>query len=179
MIRKVEVLANVAVIITSVVVCTVLVKRYLLPSSVQPVAAATGPVSEIANSSRKHSIAPGTKLSLPGIDWSKSDRTLVLALSTNCHFCTESGPFYQKLEQQKRDNVRLVALFPQPLQDSRTYLDKLGIKVDDVVQSPLSSAGASGTPTLVLIDNQGAVIDSWVGKLSDGVAEEVTLRVSK
>lgn len=73
--------------------------------------------------------------------------------------------------------MRLVALFPQPLQDSRTYLDKLGIKVDDVVQSPLSFAGVSGTPTLLLIDNQGAVIDSWVGKLSEGAAEEVRLQV--
>jgi hypothetical protein len=102
-IKKVEALANVAVIITSVVVCTVLVKRYLLPSNAQPaVAAATGPVSEIANSSRKRSIEPGTKISLPGIDWSKSDRTLLLALSTTCHFCTESAPLYQQLQEQKR-----------------------------------------------------------------------------
>jgi hypothetical protein len=75
--------------------------------------------------------------------------------------------------------VRLVALLPQPLQESRTYLDKLGIKVDDVAQSPLNSVGVSGTPTLLLIDNQGAVIDSWVGKLSEGAGEEVRARVSK
>lgn len=40
MIKKVEVLANIAVIITSVVVCTVLVRRYLLPSTNQPAAVA-------------------------------------------------------------------------------------------------------------------------------------------
>ena len=180
MIKKVEVLANVAVIITSVVVCSVLVKRYLLPSNAQPViAAATGPVSETTSSSRKHSIAPGTKISLSGVDWSKSDRTLLLALSTTCHFCTESAPFYKTLQQQKRDNVRLLALFPQPLLDSRTYLDDLGLNVDEIVQSPLNSVGASGTPTLLLIDNQGTVINSWVGKLSDDAAEQVRLRASK
>lgn len=75
--------------------------------------------------------------------------------------------------------MRLVALLPQPLQESRNYLDKLGITVDDVAQSPLNSVGVSGTPTLLFIDNQGAVIDSWVGKLSEGAAEEVRAKVSK
>jgi thiol-disulfide isomerase/thioredoxin len=179
-IKKVEVLANLAVIITSVLLCTVLVKRYLLPPTNQAVVAAnTAPISAVGSSSRKPSIAPGTKISLPGIDWSKTDRTLVLALSTTCHFCTESAPFYQKLQQQKRDDVRLVAFFPQPLQESRNYLDKLGVTVDEVAQGALSSAGVSGTPTLLLIDNQGVVIDSWVGKLSDGAAEEVSATVGK
>ena len=180
MIKKLEVLANVAVIITSVVLCTVLAKNYLLSSNKQGTVAATAPpVSQVGNPSRKRSIEPGTKISLPGIDWSKSDRTLLLALSTMCHFCTESAPFYQKLQQQKRDDVRLVALFPQPAQESRTYLDKLGIAVDDVAQGPLNSVGVSGTPTLLLIDNQGAVTDSWVGKLPDDAAEKVTALIRK
>jgi thiol-disulfide isomerase/thioredoxin len=179
-IKKLEVLANIAVIITSVVLCSVLVKKYFFSAAKQEASVeAVQPKLADSSSSRRQSIQAGTKVLLPGIDWSKSARTVVLVLSTTCHFCSESAPFYQKLQQQKRESVRLVALFPQPLQDSRTYLDKLGVKVDDVVQSPLSSAGVSGTPTLLLIDNQGAVIDSWVGKLSEGAAEEVRLQVSK
>lgn len=178
MLRKVEVLANVAVIITSVVLCTVLAKNYLLSSNKQVAVAATfGPVSP--GWKRNASIEPGTKISLPGIDWKKSDRTLLLALSTMCHFCTESAPFYHRIHQQKRDDVRLVAFFPQPVQESRIYLNKLGITVDDVVQGSLSSAGVSGTPTLLLIDSQGMVINSWVGKLSDDVAANVCANVSK
>jgi thiol-disulfide isomerase/thioredoxin len=173
-IKKVEALANLAVIITSLVVCSVLVKRYLLPSTSQAmVAAPVAPGSLPPSSSRKQSIEPGTKISLAGIDWSKGERTLLLALSTTCHFCTESAPFYQRLQQQKRDDIRLLALLPQPLQESRVYLDNLGVRVDDLTQSPLKSVGASGTPTLILIDNQGAVIDSWVGKLSNDAAEKV------
>jgi hypothetical protein len=75
--------------------------------------------------------------------------------------------------------VRLVALFPQPVEESRAYLNRLGIGINDIVQSPLSSVGASGTPTLLLIDNRGAVVDSWVGKLTDVAAEQVRARVSK
>jgi thiol-disulfide isomerase/thioredoxin len=180
MIKKVEVLAHIAVIITSVVVCTVLVKRYLLPSTNQPaVAAAASSNSPVGSSSRRASIAPGTKISLPGFDFSKSGRTLLLALSTTCHFCSESAPFYQKLQREKRDNVRMVALLPQPLAESHAYLEKLGIKLDDVTQGPLSAVGVSGTPTLLLIDSQGAVLQSWVGKLSETAAEEVRGQVSK
>jgi hypothetical protein len=66
--------------------------------------------------------------------------------------------------------VRLVAVFPQSVENSRTYLNKLGVSVSDVVQSSLSSIGVSGTPTLLMVDNSGSVSARWVGKLSDGEA---------
>ncbi len=173
MIRKLEVLANVAVIITSVVVCTVLVKRYLLPSTNQVSAAATAaPISDPASSSRKTSMAPGTKISLPGIDWKQSTSTLVLALSTTCHYCSESASFYQQLVNQHNPQVRLLAVLPQPQSDSSVYLNDLGVEVDSV-QAQLASIGVSGTPTLILVDNDGAVKDSWVGKLSQDEAVNV------
>jgi thiol-disulfide isomerase/thioredoxin len=173
-IKKLEVLANIAVIITSLVLCSVLVKKYFFSSAKPGAPAEAGPaVQPAANASRRPSIQAGTKISLPGIDWSKSTRTVVLALSTTCHFCSESGPFYQKLQQQKPNSVRLVAVLPQPVEDSRNYLSKLGVSGADVVQSSLASVGVSGTPTLLLIDNQGSVTDSWVGKLSESEAARV------
>jgi len=177
-IKKLEVLANVAVVITSLVLCSVLVKKYFFSAAKQEasveVAQAKSPDS---NASRRPSIQTGTKISLPGIDWSKSTRTVVLALSTTCHFCSESAPFYQKLQQQKQNGVSLVAVFPQPVEDSRNYLNRLGVSVTDVVQNSLASVGVSGTPTLLLIDSQGSVTDSWVGKLSDTEAAKVIAQI--
>lgn len=174
MIKKLEVLANVAVVITSLVLCSVLVKKYFFRAAKQePSVEAAQAKAPDSNASRRPSIQAGTKISLPGIDWSKSSRTVVLALSTTCHFCSESAPFYQKLQQQKQNTVRLVAVFPQPVEDSRNYLNRLGVSVSDVVQSSLSSVGVSGTPTLLLIDNEGSVTDSWVGRLSDSEAARV------
>lgn len=180
MIKKLEVLANIAVVITSVVLCSVLVKKYFF-SAAQPEASveAVQSKSPPSNLPQRRSIKAGTKISLAGIDWSKSPRTVVLALSTTCHFCTESAPFYQQLQRQKPNNVRIVALFPQSVGDSRDYLNKLGVSVSDVVQSSLSSVGASGTPTLLLINYDGAVMDSWVGKLSEGEAAKVISRVQE
>jgi hypothetical protein len=176
-IKKLDVLANVAVIITSFILCSVLVKKYFFSATKQESSVeAAQAKSAVLNASRRP-IQAGTKISLPGIDWSKSTRTVVLALSTTCHFCSESGPFYQKLQQQKPSSVRLIAVLPQPVEDSRNYLSKLGVSVADVVQSSLPSVGVSGTPTLLLIDNQGAVTDSWVGKLSDSEVAKVIAQI--
>lgn len=180
MIKKLEVLANIAVVITSVVLCLVLVRKYLLsPAKQEAIVEAVQSKSPAPSASRRPSIQAGTKISLPGIDWSKSTRTVVLALSTTCHFCSESAPFYQKLQQQKRNGVRLVAVFPQPIEDSRNYLNKLGVSVSDVVQSSLSSVGVSGTPTLLLVDNEGSVTGSWVGKLSESEAAKVIAQIQQ
>jgi thiol-disulfide isomerase/thioredoxin len=161
-IRKVEVLANIAVVITSVILCSVLVNKYFFTSA-KPEAPVKVVQFKVARCERV------TKV----VDSSRSIRTVVLALSTTCHFCSESAPFYQKLQQQKPNNVRLVAVFSQPVGDSRNYLNRLGVSVSDVVQGSLSSVGVSGTPTLLLIDNQGSITDSWVGRLSDSEAARV------
>ena len=180
MIKKLEVLANVAVLITSVVLSSVLVKKYFFsPTKQEASVEAVQSKSPASGASRRPSIQTGTKISLPGIDWSKSTLTVVLALSTTCHFCSESAPFYQNLQQQKPNDVRVVAVLPQPIEDSRNYLNTLGVSVSDVVQSSLGEVGVSGTPTLLLIDNQGSVTDSWVGKLSESEAAQVIAQIQQ
>ena len=49
----------------------------------------------------------------------------------------------------------------------------------DVVQSPLGIVGVSGTPTLILIDRDGTVRDSWVGKLSEAQATKVINQINE
>src|SRR6476660_6235696 len=110
----------------------------------------------------------GRKLALDGIDWSKSQRTLVFALQTGCHFCSESGSFYQRLVQQRTSfgNTRLVAVLPQGPDDARRYLGKIGFAADEIRQSSLNDIGVRGTPTLLLVNESGIITDVWDGKLS-------------
>lgn len=174
MIRKLEVLANIAVIITSIVLCSVLARKYFFSENKQALAATIpSTASAFTITPSRRTPQPGTKISLPGVDWSKSTRTIVLALSTTCHFCSESAPFYQNLARQKSDHVGLIAVLPQPVEDSKNYLNKLGVKTTDVIQSSLSLIGASGTPALLLVDNSGSITASWVGKLPEGEAAKV------
>lgn len=110
----------------------------------------------------------GTKLVVEGVDWSKSQRTLVFALQAGCHFCSASGDFYHRLVEQRSrfGNTRLVAVLPQTLDDSRLYLNKIGFAADEIRQSPLSTLGVRGTPTLFLVNANGIITDTWTGKLS-------------
>ena len=178
MFKKLEALANLAIVITALVLCSVLIKKYLWVSRAESAPSATAKPASSAKS-QKRSIQTGTKVSIPGIDWGKSPRTVVLALSTTCHFCSESAPFYQKLQPEKPSELRIVAVLPQSIEDSKNYLNKLGVPVSEVFQASLSSISGSGTPTMMLMDNNGIIKDSWVGKLSDAEAGKILARLAE
>lgn len=165
--KKTELLANIAIIIVAVLLGGVLVKRYLLTSD---------DAFDDRNSVSR--IAAGTKVSLPEIDWAKSDRTLLLVLSKGCHFCSESAPFYQRLVRDTDGRgVQLVAVLPQDVNEGREYLNELGVTINEIKQSSLDSLGVGGTPTLILVNREGAVTDSWVGKLPPDKESEVLDRL--
>jgi hypothetical protein len=75
--KRLEVLVNIAILCAFVAVAALAVPRFW-----HGVYSPGVPVPEA-----------GENVSLSGVDWSKSDRNLVLALSTTCHFCSESADF--------------------------------------------------------------------------------------
>jgi thiol-disulfide isomerase/thioredoxin len=116
---------------------------------------------------------------VPGINWSDSEETVLLALSDKCHFCSESAPFYQRLakEIKERKGVRVIAVFPQDVSEGKKYLDGLNVPIPLVAQASLDSVGVRGTPTLVILDKTGVVKQSWVGRLTADKETEVLSRV--
>jgi thiol-disulfide isomerase/thioredoxin len=159
--RKIEIAANIAIMVVAALLCVVLVKNYLIP---HPALTANGMATD-------NQIQTGAKISMQEIDWAKNGQTLLLALSTTCHFCSESAPFYQRLVKELGSNTRIVAILPQSLSDSKDYLNRLGVSVDDIRQVQFSSLGVKGTPTLILVDNNGIVRNSWMGKLRNNEEE--------
>lgn len=164
--KKGEFISNVAIIIVAVILGSFIVTRYFNFAQPKPLAAET------------REIKSGENLSLPETDWSKSGKTLILALSTTCRYCTESAAFYQRLSQQKsgRGEVRLIAVTPQPADEARRYLSEHKIQVDEIRQATLDSINVRGTSTLIMTDNTGTVIQSWVGKLPPEKETEVINR---
>ncbi|MBA3334295.1 MAG: hypothetical protein H0T08_01660 [Acidobacteria bacterium] len=159
--KKIEFTANIAIIVIALLLGVVLVERYFFSNS---------PKSQTFN----NRIKKDEIISLP-IDWTKREITLLLILSTNCHFCSESGPFYKRLteELQNQGTVQVIAILPQDISESHQYLNKLGVSVSEIRQEPLPIKGVSGTPTLILTDNTGKVINFWVGKLPPKRENEV------
>lgn len=109
------------------------------------------------------SIHEGTRLTLSDWNWSVSRRTLLLVLSTRCKYCTANALFYRRLVNQTllTKNTNLIAVLPQTIKESEEYFARLDIKIDIVRQAVPASLGAKGTPTLILVDSNGTVIDSW------------------
>lgn len=157
--RHVELVANIAIIVVAVLLCVVLAKRFLFPPTPTP---------------SEPGIVAGTPVAIPTVDWSKSDKTLVLALQKDCHFCTDSAPFYRTLvTAAAAKSIRLLAVLPQEESVGREYLKGLNVQIGEVRQLPLNSIHVRGTPTLILVNNSGTVIKSWVGKLPEQEEKEL------
>ncbi|MET0647651.1 MAG: hypothetical protein ABW208_13625 [Pyrinomonadaceae bacterium] len=154
--RGVEFFANVAIIVVAVAICAVLVRQYVLPGA--------EPASERP--------AVGSKVELNGVDLSSGGKTLLIVLQEGCRFCTESGPFYQRLAREaatRAREVKVVAVLPQDPDEGRRYLSTLGVPDVEVTQASLTALEVDGTPTLIMVSD-GTVSDVWVGKLD--AAEE-------
>lgn len=157
--KRWEIAANVAVVCLCLTMMSIIAWRFVLPQ--RPAAATSKPPI-------------GKVLQVPGVDWSGSDKTVVLALSTQCRFCSESAPFYRMLaEAAKAKNVRLIAVFPQERIEALNYFHALGIPIREVLQGPLANIFVSSTPTLLIVNRTGVVTEGWIGKLPESLQQEV------
>jgi hypothetical protein len=155
--KKIETTANVAIIVAAVVFTIVAVQHFR-----------SGPNQQVPH------IPVGAKFALQGVNWQDNNKNLVLGLSTGCHFCSESAPFYRELVQYcKEQHVRTVAVFPQEPAAAEAYLKSEGVQVDEIRQAQLTNIGINGTPTLLLINEAGVVKDVWIGKLPGKDEKEV------
>jgi hypothetical protein len=102
---------------------------------------------------------------LPEIGWNRNGRTLLFVLSTHCHFCTESAPFFRHIKESVGKDVKLVAVLPEPVAEAEAYLNREGVHLDDVRQISLGKIGVTGTPTMLLVNSKGIVARTWVGRL--------------
>ena len=159
--KKIETGANIAIIVVALLIGATLAFRYF------------GSPAE-----SRETVKAGAKVSLPETDWTANNRSLVMVLQKGCHYCTESAPFYQRLAgaAQTWGKTKLVAALPGASNESEAYLRELGVRVDAVRQVSPSSLGVRGTPTLLLVDDKGTVVEAWTGKLP---AEKETQVLSK
>lgn len=165
--KLVEIGSNVAIILVAVILGYFMFERFIDPSA-KPGAAAAEP-----------SIKPGTKLSVQNVDFGKSEKNLLLVFSTSCKYCTESIPFYRRLVERNavEKKVNMVAAFAQEPSEAAKYLIEKNLSVDQIIRTDGSEIKVRGTPTLILTDKNGTVLESWAGKLSPEKENEVAERV--
>jgi thioredoxin-related protein len=158
-----ETVANIAVIIVAIIVGTLLIKNnFFKPAS------------------NENSLV-GQTLSLSEVNLKATKFTLVLALSTRCRFCDQSIPFYQRLVSLKREtgaSFQTVGAFRESSEAAREYLSGKGLNLDAVVGGPQGNLNVEGTPTLLLINGEGKVVQEWVGFLNETGQREVIAKLT-
>lgn len=153
---RLETATNLAIIVLCVTVSAVLVKTHLLPRMASPPQIASGDVLGLPESA--------------GLD--QAERTLVLALSPTCRYCTESLPFYRELAASlgaQSSPMRIVGVVEgeENLAEERRILGDEEVRFDALLSVDFESLGISGTPLAILVDRQGKAIEVWKGKLSE------------
>jgi thioredoxin-related protein len=161
-----EISSSVAVLILAVIVITVFLWTYF--GSNQSVKSQSG-------------LRRGTNLTqLAGYDYNSSPQTLIIALSSKCGYCHESIPFYNKLAELQSGikNVRTVAVFPNKEEGISSYVQEKQLKTNAVVVGDFRSLNIKSTPTVILVDKNGKILDFWSGKLTAETEQEVIKAIS-
>ena len=60
-----------------------------------------------------------------------------------------------------------------PVEAGKKYLDDLRVPIGNLRNIPFNTIGVNGTPTLLLVNNEGKVTASWKGKLPSEKESEV------
>jgi len=159
-----EGVANLIIIVTGLFAIAVLASR-----------TANGRQVDDRLEASRYQIGEQVEEGLP-IDFSKTQRTVVLVLSSSCVFCTRSLPFYRELvERRSRDiaSTRLVAVGVENKDQLANYLETNGIKVDEVLSIGPTSIRQTGTPAILLVDRSRTVQGFWGGMLAPSREQEV------
>src|SRR5437879_1542573 len=93
----------------------------------------------------------------------------MIMMSTKCKFCIASLPFYKRMmeEQNEKDGlVHFVAAFPNSSEEVIQFVTENQFPIETVAGLKFDDVGLQYTPTLVLIDNRGKVLNAWVGQLT-------------
>ena len=148
-------MANVAVVVAALVVLVSFARNYFLPT---PRVVLQGGLQK------------GLQLPLiPGIDFSRSETTLLVALDPGCDYCSESLPFLKNLADKIRggmDGVHMVTVFQSRDESARRYLQQNQLNVDAVLGVDFKKLNLGAIPAIILSDKNGTVLDFWVGKPS-------------
>ncbi len=145
---------NIAILVVAVLLSALLVKKFFFNPAQQ---------------SPNYQLSTNSSLRIEGINWADSDRTVLLALSKDCKYCSQNAEFYRRLAASlvSESKTRLIAVFPERQQGAgEAYLKELKVPIREVLYLSLPSLGINSVPTLAILDQTGVVTDMWGGKFS-------------
>jgi hypothetical protein len=107
--------------------------------------------------------ASGEMVDVP-VEWySDAAHTLLIFARQSCAACDKARPFLADLISRVDQRAGVVMAFPTGAeQDDRAFARSIGVKPDRAYPTP-AGLRVRATPTLVLIDRSGRIVDAWEG----------------
>jgi hypothetical protein len=157
-----DVTTSVVVVLFAVVAIGVLVKNYFVPQGVKTSVAI-----------KQGSVLP----QIAGVDYSRLREPSSSRSTWTAGTARGSVPFYNSLVEARQQNagqVNIVAAFIN--KDAglvKSYVEEKQLSVQAIAGVDLDQLGVHLTPTLILVDSAGKVLDSWRGELQPDSEREV------
>jgi hypothetical protein len=164
-----ETATNIAVILGALAVSGVFLLNYLRPNEQRTPRLRAG-------FQKGHQLPP-----IPGVSYNEAPQTLLIALNTSCAFCTESVPFYNQLAEaqlKSKSSIRIMTVFPNAEKEVQQYVQTHQLRLASRAAIDLQSLNVMGTPTMLLIDEKGTIVDFWIGKPSEATQRQVMKQVT-
>jgi hypothetical protein len=160
--------ANIAIIMVCAIAGVALIRNQFFPPRPAPPPGSPPMVAKGERFDQLKAVVPA-----------RSQRALVVALSPACRFCDESMPFYKQIvdeRDRRRSPVKFVAaVATEELKSQEAQkLATAGARPDSLVQLDFAAVKVPGTPILMLVDDEGEVLDVWVGQL-DASSQQAVL----
>lgn len=161
--RNLERATNVAILVTCAVLVAVVVRGGL---AARPPDLPPGP-------------AAGDRLEgIDGLELASREQTLLLVVSSQCRYCTESMPFYrQLLERRRKEQTQVLVASTESAAVTAAYLAGHGVQADRILEVDPGELGATPTPTLLELSRSGEILEVIVGRVPDGQVAEVATRL--
>jgi len=155
--RRIGRLLNIAILVMCLVIAGILIK------------------GSFFNPPEPPNLVPSARIFIDGIDWAKSEQTLLIAVRKGCEYCSQSGRFYRRLSDglKGRADIRIVVVYPDETSRGEAYLREIGLTSVESKQETLAPLGIKFVPTLALVDRNGLVGRVWIGELSPKKESEV------
>ena len=118
----------------------------------------------------------------PGYDWREHAQTLVVAVRAGCIYCERSYPLYQRLEGLEHDNhlkAHMLVVMPDNKETGAALLSTHGITSQNIPGTLLNNMKVYGTPTLLLVDANGRLLQSWIGELDASRADALLAQLRR
>ena len=105
----------------------------------------------------------GQQVDVPAAWYADAPHTLILFARASCAACEKAQPFLKEFVGLMNGHGAAMMTHPEgPAGDDEKFANGLGISDDHVMVTP-PGLRVRFTPTIVLVDRQGRIVDAWEG----------------